>query len=39
MLSGNTRDDGTICGFGGCYYSRPEDRKDNFDEVSFRLGQ
>jgi len=38
IISGNTRDDGTVCGFGGCYYSRPEDRKDNFDEVSFRLG-
>ena len=38
ILSGNTRDDGTVCGFGGCYYSRPEDRKDNFDEASFRLG-
>ena len=38
MSSGNTRDDGTVCGFGGCYYSRPEDREDNFEEVSFRLG-
>ena len=38
MLSGNTRDDGTACGFGGCYYSRPEDKDDNFDEASFRLG-
>ncbi len=23
MLSGRSRDDGTICGFGGCRYSRP----------------
>ena len=23
MLDGNTRDDGTECGFGGCLYSRP----------------
>tara|TARA_B100001123_G_scaffold406522_1_gene497864 strand:- start:2995 stop:5049 length:2055 start_codon:yes stop_codon:yes gene_type:complete len=38
ILAGNTRDDGRPCGFGGCYYSRPEDRDDNFDEVSFRLG-
>ena len=38
ISSGNTRDDGTVCGFGGCYYSRPEDREDNFEEVSFRLG-
>jgi outer membrane receptor protein involved in Fe transport len=30
MLSGNTRDDGSICGFDGCLYSRPEDRKDSF---------
>ena len=27
MLAGNTRDDGTACGFGGCNYSRPEDRR------------
>ena len=38
ILSGNTKDDGTPCGFGGCYYSRPEDRDDTFDEISFRLG-
>ncbi len=38
ILAGNTKDDGTPCGFGGCYYSRPEDRDDNFDEISFRLG-
>ena len=30
MLSGNTRDDGSLCGFGGCLYSRPEDRTDSF---------
>ena len=24
MLSGNTRDDGTPCGFGGCLYTRPD---------------
>ena len=30
MLDGNTRDDGTPCGFGGCLYSRPADRSDNF---------
>ena len=38
MLTGNTRDDGTACSFGGCYYNRPEDRDDGFEEVSFRLG-
>jgi outer membrane receptor protein involved in Fe transport len=30
MLDGNTRDDGTPCGFGGCIYSRPTDRSDDF---------
>jgi len=38
MLTGNTKDDGTLCSFGGCYYSRPEDRDDSFKEVSFRIG-
>ena len=30
MLDGNTRDDGTPCGFGGCLYTRPADRTDSF---------
>jgi len=30
MLDGNTRDDGTPCGFGGCLYTRPADRTDDF---------
>jgi len=30
MLDGNTRDNGTPCGFGGCIYSRPADRSDRF---------
>ncbi len=34
MLSGNTRDDGTPCGFGGCLYSRPADRKDDFANLA-----
>ena len=38
MLTGNTRDDGTACGFGGCLYTRPEDRRDNFKEVAPKLG-
>ena len=38
MLDGNTRDDGSICGFGGCYYNRPADRTDDHQEISFRLG-
>ncbi len=32
MIAGNTRDDGTPCGFGGCVYSRPEDRSDDFTD-------
>ena len=38
MISGNTREDGTKCGFGGCYYNRPSDRTDDFNEVSARMG-
>ena len=37
-LNGNTRDDGTTCGFGGCLYNRPADRDDEFFNVSGRLG-
>ena len=37
MLSGNTRDDGTACGFGGCLYNRPEDRRDSFTNLAPRL--
>ena len=44
MLTGNTRDDGTPCGFGGCLYSRPADRSDSFVNfapnvgIGYRLG-
>ena len=38
MLSGNTRDDGTVCGFGGCLYSRPESRSDSFHDVVPKIG-
>jgi iron complex outermembrane recepter protein len=38
MLTGNTRDDGTPCGFGGCLYSRPADRSDRFTDLAGRLG-
>ena len=38
MLSGRTRDDGTACGFGGCRFSRPEDRQDSFTNLSPQLG-
>ncbi|MDH3546920.1 MAG: TonB-dependent receptor, partial [Gammaproteobacteria bacterium] len=37
MLDGNTRDDGTPCGFGGCLYSRPADRNDSFTNVAPKL--
>jgi len=33
-LNGRTRDDGTVCGFGGCRYSRPADRDDSFTHLS-----
>jgi outer membrane receptor protein involved in Fe transport len=38
MLVGNTREDGTVCTFGGCLYNRPADRDDHFDDVAGRLG-
>ena len=34
MLDGNTRDDGTTCGFGGCLYNRPASRKDDFTNLA-----
>ena len=37
-LVGNTRDDGTRCGFGGCLYTRPASRDDAFTDVAGRLG-
>ncbi len=37
-LVGNTRDDGTTCGFGGCLYTRPASRDDDFTEVAGRVG-
>ena len=38
MLNGNTKEDGTACGFGGCLYTRPEDRSDNFADIAPKLG-
>jgi outer membrane receptor protein involved in Fe transport len=38
MLDGNTRDDGTLCGFGGCLYTRPASRSDDFTDVAPKLG-
>ncbi len=37
MLDGNTRDDGTPCGFGGCLYTRPADREDRFTNLAPKL--
>jgi outer membrane receptor protein involved in Fe transport len=37
MADGQAKDDGTLCGFGGCRFSRPADRKDNFSNVSPKL--
>jgi iron complex outermembrane recepter protein len=34
MRDGNTREDGTLCGAGGCLYSRPADRGDRFENLS-----
>ena len=38
MLDGNTRDDGSVCGFGGCLYSRPASRKDDFTNLAPKAG-
>ena len=37
-LTGNTRDDGTACSFGGCLFNRPADRQDHFTNLAGRLG-
>ncbi|MXZ44891.1 MAG: TonB-dependent receptor [Gammaproteobacteria bacterium] len=37
-LDGNTRDDGSICAFGGCLYTRPSDRTDTFTNIAARVG-
>ena len=37
-LDGNTRDDGTQCAFGGCLYTRPSDRDDQFINLAARFG-
>ena len=40
MNSGNVREDGTPCPNSplGCVYSRPADRKDDFTNVTSRIG-
>ncbi len=37
MRDGRTNDQGVACGFGGCRYSRPADRGDDFSNVSPKL--
>ena len=37
MLDGNTREDGSACGFGGCLYTRPADREDDFTNLAPNL--
>ncbi|HCY04436.1 MAG TPA: TonB-dependent receptor, partial [Gammaproteobacteria bacterium] len=37
-IVGNTKDDGTACGFGGCLYTRPASREDEFTNLGVRIG-
>ena len=34
MIAGNTAENGVACGAGGCLYSRPADRKDQFTNLA-----
>jgi iron complex outermembrane recepter protein len=36
-LDGNSRGDGTPCGFGGCLFNRPADRSDSFRQIAPKL--
>lgn len=38
FLVGNTREDGSTCGFGGCRYTRPASRDDTFTDLAGRIG-
>jgi iron complex outermembrane recepter protein len=38
MPAGNLREDGSACGFGGCLYQRPADRRDRYAEPAGQLG-
>ncbi len=38
MADGNLREDGTPCGFGGCLFNRPADRRDGFGDWNAQLG-
>ena len=37
MLDGNSRDDGSVCSRGGCLYTRPADRDDDFFNLAPEL--
>jgi outer membrane receptor protein involved in Fe transport len=37
LASGNLRDNASECGFGGCRYTRPDDRSDSFDSFSWSV--
>lgn len=38
MIAGNTDENGVPCPFGGCLYSRPDDRNDSFTNLVPKLG-
>ncbi|WP_240721947.1 TonB-dependent receptor [Pseudoalteromonas phenolica] len=38
LSTGNLKDDGTACGFGGCRYTRPASQSIQFDDISYALG-
>ncbi len=38
MIDGRTREDGTLCDFGGCRYNRPGDSKNSFSNLSPKWG-
>ena len=37
-VTGRSKDDRAPCGFGGCRFNRPANRKDRFNDVSPKLG-
>lgn len=38
ISSGNLKDDGTPCGFGGCRYTRPSNQTNTFNDLSYSVG-
>ena len=38
LTTGNLKEDGSECGFGGCRYTRPADQTNRFNDTSFTLG-